>query len=100
MLRSTPIPHHVPPEDDAERDGRTGDQILRSVLSYLGWRAGDGWRNINRRSQRWSSLRMDYLAAYFVVSTVRCAPERAWSELPPPRPVVSAVPASGKRGAA
>lgn len=53
------------------RANRTPDQIIRSVISYLEWRAGESWLNFSDRSQRFDQDRLDYLEALRVVQTAR-----------------------------
>jgi hypothetical protein len=53
------------------RARRTPDQILRSVIDYLTWRAGECWRNLSFPEQRNARDRWDYLSAARLVETVR-----------------------------
>jgi hypothetical protein len=43
-----------------ERAGRTPDQILRSVIGYCQWRAGECWRNVSTSRFRYDQERWDY----------------------------------------
>lgn len=77
-----------------QRDGRTPDQVLRSVLAYLQWRAGDCWRNTSYKDHRQSTDRWDYLSAWHLVQSVRFLSERpelvpALSSTPRPDPEIA-----------
>ena len=63
-----PIP---PVMIDLQREKRSGDQWIRSILDYCYWRAGDCWRNLTFRDQRMSPQRWDYLRAARLVSGLR-----------------------------
>jgi hypothetical protein len=54
-----------------EKDSRTGDQLLRSVVAYLDWRAGDSWRRLGTHAGRFSPSRLEYLEAIYLINTVR-----------------------------
>jgi hypothetical protein len=55
----------------AERDNRTADQWLKSIIGYLEWRAGECWRRLSCREQRFSPDRLEYLAAIRTISDLR-----------------------------
>lgn len=54
---------------------RTPDQILRSVISYCEFRAGESWRNLFDPAQRHDPERWDWLDAARLCESVRYAPE-------------------------
>jgi hypothetical protein len=58
---------------DRERADRTPDQILRSVIGYCQWRAGECWRNVSTSRFRYDQERWDYLDAVRIVHRVRYA---------------------------
>jgi hypothetical protein len=60
--------------EDSERDHRTGDQWLRSVIAYLEFRAGDSWRNLSNQKLRNSPVRWEALDAIRLIKEVRYAP--------------------------
>lgn len=56
---------------DAERDLRTGDQWLLSVVQYLEFRSGKAWRKLNRADERWNAVRCHYLDGVRLLSSLR-----------------------------
>lgn len=58
------------------RERRSADQLLRSVIGYLEWRAGECWRDFSRRADRNDQERWDYLGAIRLVSKIRYAEPR------------------------
>ncbi len=64
-----------------ERENRTADQWLRSVIGYLEWRAGDCWRS---QRDRFSPERLEYIAAIRFVQDLRYSePKQPQLALPP-----------------
>ena len=55
----------------AERVKRTPDQIVRSVIAYCEWRAGEPWRNVAIATLRNDQERWDYLDAVKILHRVR-----------------------------
>jgi len=55
---------------DAERDERSGDEWLHSVLSYLNFRAGCDWRELHRAGQRSNPVRWYYLDAIRLINSI------------------------------
>ena len=77
------------PESDLKsverHDSRTPDQLIRSVIAYLEWRAGESWRNLTFRADRNDQDRWDYLDAVRLVAKMRYAePRRPQLVLPGP----------------
>lgn len=60
---------------DSERDGRTANQWLKSVVAYLEFRTGDAWRRSSNPKDRWSPDRLYYLDAIRLVNSVRGYPD-------------------------
>ena len=56
--------------NDAERDRRSCQQWLRSILSYLEFRSGASWRRLSDPEQRWNPERLDYLVAIRKVQSI------------------------------
>ena len=56
----SPLPESTAGED-AERDGRSARQWLKSARAYCLWRAGEDWRRVSDRKQRENSTRWYYL---------------------------------------
>jgi len=46
---------------DRERDARSGDEWLLSVVGYFLWRSGKDWRKLARTGQRFHPVRVAYL---------------------------------------
>jgi hypothetical protein len=59
-----------------DRAWRSPDQLLRSVVAYCQWRAGESWRRLSDTSIRNSQDRWDYLTAVRLVESVRNAETR------------------------
>jgi hypothetical protein len=79
---------------DAERDLRSGDQWILSVLGYLRWRTGDDWRRLHLATERWNETRWYYLHAFKLLNDLRFANPPAcqctkFCFLPAKRPVRS-----------
>jgi hypothetical protein len=60
---------------DSERDLRSGDEWLLSVISYCEWRAGTSWRKLHRSGQRDNETRWYYKHAVRLLLTLRYSPE-------------------------
>jgi hypothetical protein len=70
------FPFRLPASDntdmtDAQRDARSPDQWLCSVISYCDWRTGDSWRRRSDRNHREDQDRADWLDASRRVRTIR-----------------------------
>jgi len=53
---------------------RAPDQILRSVIAYCLWRAGESWRNPSSADNRRNEDRLAYVEAIRVINRVRYSP--------------------------
>jgi hypothetical protein len=71
---------------------RAPDQILRSVIAYCLWRAGESWRNPSSPDNRRNEDRLSYLEAIRVINRVRYEP----AHLPEPVPAAAAAKPSPK----
>jgi len=80
------FPHRIPPVNpdvtDTERDRRFQSQWLRSIVAYLEFRTGDGWRRLTDPNQRWNHDRLDYLDAIRIINGFRGFPEFLPAPLP------------------
>jgi hypothetical protein len=57
--------------EETERYQRTGDQWVRSVISYLEFRCGDSWRSFTDKKQRDSAWRWEALEAIRLLRSLR-----------------------------